>query len=435
MLWYRDSGPDVALGRSSAVEHEAFLTLLAAKSGVPTAEVVTAGETSTGDALLVLRGSGTSLAELPTEAVTDALLERAWRALSALGAANLAHLQLEPGVLVLSGEDVELRELAGATVAADQAERSRDRAQLLASTAAVVGTERAVRVAVASLGPETAAATLPYLQEAAFGGPLRRAMKAADLEADDLRKAFAEAVGATAPALVKLRRVTWGSAAQSALLVLAAAAVFSYLGQVDFDDLRNDLQDAQWSWIAVGAIIAQLPRLAQAYATLGSVPQALPYGPVYAMQLATGYLNLALPSSLARMAISVRFFQRQGVAPATAVASGVVDSLANNVVQAILLLFLLLFSQASVNLGLSSPDSSGGSNLLWLLVGIGLVVVIAAVVAVVVIPRVRHLVVERVRQWAPRCARPSPACATRRSSASWSVATSPARSCSPRRSV
>ena len=37
----------------------------------------------------------------------------------------------------------------------------------------------------------------------------------------------------------------------------------------------------------------------------------LPFGPVYIMQLATGYMNLALPSSLARMAINIRFFQRQ----------------------------------------------------------------------------------------------------------------------------
>jgi uncharacterized membrane protein YbhN (UPF0104 family) len=287
-------------------------------------------------------------------------------------------------------------------VAADQAERNRDRAQLLASTAVVVGPERALRAAVAALGPDETKVMLPFLQEAAFGGPLRRALKAADLEADELRKAGAEAVGATPPDLVKLRRVTWGSAAQSALLVLAALAVFSYLGQVDFDELRHDLEDAQWSWVAVAAIVAQLPRLAQAYATLGSVPQALPYGPVYAMQLATGYLNLALPSSLARMAISVRFFQRQGVPAATAVASGVVDSLANNVVQALLLVLLLLFSQASVNLNLSSPDDSGGSGLLVLLVAIGVLVVVSAVVALVAVPRVRHAVFERVRQWIPQ---------------------------------
>jgi glycosyltransferase 2 family protein len=64
--------------------------------------------------------------------------------------------------------------------------------------------------------------------------------------------------------------------------------------------------------------------------------------------------------------------------------------------------FLLLFSQSSVNLDVSSPGASGGSNLLWLLVAIAILVVIAGVVALVVVPRVRRLVLERLRHWIPQ---------------------------------
>ena len=81
-------------------------------------------------------------------------------------------------------------------------------------------------------------------------------------------------------------------------------------------------------------VVAQLPRLSQAVSTLGSVPSSMPFGPVYAMQLATGYMNVALPSNLARMAVNVRFFQRQGLTAPTAVASGVIDSFASTIVQA-----------------------------------------------------------------------------------------------------
>ena len=59
-LWYQDSGPPLRLGRGQAAEHEAFVTLLARNGGVPTREVVTAGETRGGDALLVLRGAGST---------------------------------------------------------------------------------------------------------------------------------------------------------------------------------------------------------------------------------------------------------------------------------------------------------------------------------------------------------------------------------------
>ena len=74
------------------------------------------------------------------------------------------------------------------------------------------------------------------------------------------------------------------------------------------------------------------------------------------MQLATGYLNLALPSNLARMAINIRFFQRHGVPPATAVTAGAIDSFVSTVMQALLLVALLLFSESSLDFGLETPS-------------------------------------------------------------------------------
>src|SRR6185503_4888262 len=99
------------------------------------------------------------------------------------------------------------------------------------------------------------------------------------------------------------------------------------------------------------------------------VPARLPYGPVYAMQLAVGFMNVALPSAVARMAVNIRFFQRQGVSPPVAVTAGAIDSFAGNVVQILPLVLLLVFSPSSVNLDLESPsDDSGGNAILTVLV-------------------------------------------------------------------
>jgi uncharacterized membrane protein YbhN (UPF0104 family) len=114
------------------------------------------------------------------------------------------------------------------------------------------------------------------------------------------------------------------------------------------------------------------------------------------MQLATGYMNVALPSSLARMAVNVRFFQRQGLSAPTAVASGVIDSLAGTFVQAVLLGALLLFSESS--LALQFPAPSGGLLvLLWVLVA----ALVGSAVALVVVRRVREAIAGRVRRWWP----------------------------------
>ena len=151
-------------------------------------------------------------------------------------------------------------DLGGGTVAPDQDERLTDRAQLLATTATAAGTERAVAVAIAASGRDQVAALLPYLQPAAFAQPLRRALKAAAIDVDALRAAAAAAAGTEAPELAKLRRITWGTLLQVVLLVLAGAAVLSFVGGVDFDQFRAALRDASWGWIAAGAIVAQLPR-------------------------------------------------------------------------------------------------------------------------------------------------------------------------------
>ena len=145
-------------------------------------------------------------------------------------------------------------------------------------------------------------------------------------------------------------------------------------------EFEDALSQASWGWIAAGAIVAQLPRLSQAVATRASVPAEVPFGPVYVLQLAMSYLNLAVPTSFAGVAIGVRFFQRLGLSSAAAVTSGTINTFANNVVQAGLLGILLLFSGATLNLDIGTPSASGATHILVLLLGIAAVVAIGAVV-------------------------------------------------------
>jgi uncharacterized membrane protein YbhN (UPF0104 family) len=400
-LNYRDTGSARGFSRGDPAEREALLTLLAGNGGVPTPAVVTAGTTDTDDSLLVLQDAGRRLSSLTAEEIGDDDLASCWAAVDTLAKAHLAHQQISPATLRIDRRRAMLVDLGGGTVAPGDDERLTDRAQLLATTATVVGTERALRSAVTAIGTDDLAALLPYLQHAAFNPSLRRAVKAAKIDVDELRAAAAAAAGVEKPELVQLRRVTWGTLIQLGLLMFAGAAVLSFVGGVNFNELREDLQGASWGWIIAGAIVAQLPRLTQAVSTLGSIPVRLPFGPVYALQLATSYMNLALPSSIARMAVSIRFFQRRGVAPAIAVTSGMIDSFTNMVVQAMLLILLLLFSSATLNLDLSAPESSGLTHLLLVLLGVGVAVIVGALI----LPfgrRMLHALRERIHTWWPQ---------------------------------
>jgi uncharacterized protein (TIRG00374 family) len=184
--------------------------------------------------------------------------------------------------------------------------------------------------------------------------------------------------------------------AQIALLVFAVSALAGALSGLDSEEMATYFDDALWGWVIFGVIFAQVPRLTQAVSTLGSVAVRLPFGPVYLMQLATGYLNLALPSNLARMAINIRFFQRQGIPPVTAVTAGTIDSFASTTIQVVLLAALLLFSESSLNFDLDTPSGPSLEALLIVL-AIGLVVV----VIIALTGRVRRAIAERVRRWWP----------------------------------
>ena len=379
-LWYRDPG-SVGLSRARPAEREALFTLFARNAGAPVSEVISAGITAGGDTLIILGASGRLLGSFAADEVSDELLGRCWAALDRLAQARVAHREISPSALRIQDGDVTLVDLGGGIVAPDHDERLTDRAQLLATTASVVGTDRAVAAAMAAIGTEEVSALLPYLQQAAFAGPLRKALKTAEIDVDDLRKAAAEAAGTPVPELVRMSRVTWGTLIQVALLMFAGAAVLSFVGGVDFADLADDLRGASWGWIIAAAIVAQLPRITQAISTLGATPVSLPFGPVYALQLAMSYMNLALPSSIARLAISVRFFQRLGVAPAIAVTSGAIDSFTNTIVQVLLLVLLLIFSSSTVNLDLGEPSSPDVSHLLFVLLGLALLVIVGVLVS------------------------------------------------------
>jgi glycosyltransferase 2 family protein len=158
--WYRGERERLRLSRIEAVEHEALVTLLAAQAGVATAEVVTAAESSSGDALLVLRDASRPLGELGPEDIDDAIVGLAWESLARLGAGGVAHLGIEPGTVALFDGDVGLVGFGGATLAATADQLLTDRAQLLATTASVVGSRRAIGRAITAVGADGVAALL-----------------------------------------------------------------------------------------------------------------------------------------------------------------------------------------------------------------------------------------------------------------------------------
>jgi uncharacterized membrane protein YbhN (UPF0104 family) len=391
-LWYRDSNQVTRLKRSESVEHEGFMTFLAAKAGARVPEVISAGRAENGDALFIARPTGRPL-EIDDIALSTQEVDALWDQLAVLHAAGITHRRIDLDRIVRHDDGTAgFDDLSSSSVQAEEADLLKDRAQLFGLSALASGEEVAVAAARRALGEADLAEVLPYLQEAALPPVVRLALNRRDVDLDDIRNRLTETLGVEKPELAKLRRVTWGSVFNMALLTIAAYTIIGMLGGIDYDAFWNALQNANWWWLAIALFIGQTPRVAAAFSTLGSSKAPLPLGPTIALQFATCYINLTVPSSAGRVALTTRYFQRNGVTTMTALAAGFIDTLAQTIIQ--ITLFILIFFASDVDLAVSlDTDELSGFATIALLALAGIVV---AILVVALVPSVRRRVLAPV---------------------------------------
>jgi len=396
-LWYRDTDA-LTLTRLQQAEHEAFVTLLAERAGVPVDHVVKAGRSASNDALIVLRDPGSAMPTLVDHPRRTPLLEQVWDAVLGLQAAGIVHRDLGPRRFRLDGDTVRVSGFERATVSPTGDQIHSDAAQLIVTSALLGGTDATLDVARERLGADGLAAVIPYLQIAALGPNLRGEVRSAGLDLDDLRAATATAAEADEPAMANLRRVSRSTLFQAALLSAGAYFLISALSGIDFSEVWDQLQDATWGILVIALLFGQSPRFSQAESTRGACPRPVAYGPLVLLQFSISFINLVLPSTAARVAVNIRFFQRQGIPPASAVSIGVIDSVGGFAVQLMILASVLLFGWGNVDLHLPDDSTLGHGNILTVLVAAATVVVLAGLIGLA-FPGVRHRIVERVKPW------------------------------------
>ena len=395
-LWTKGETPTLGAGRLQQVEHEAFVTLLAERSGVCVMPIITAGIAAEGDALLVSDATARPLATLDAGEVSDDLLTQFWAAAATLHGLGVAHGRVDGYRLVVREDGTAaLADFAAAQVAAGHAALMRDRAQLMVSTALVVGTERAVSAAADALGTDGLVEVLPFLQTAVLDRATRHAVREQSWDMGALRKAAADWAGVEQPQLEKLRRVTWRSAVGVVLIGVIAYTLIAMFAGVDVQQLVDELKSADMVWLCLALFMSPTIQVAQAFSTMGASVQAVRFGAVLMLEYAIQFVALAVPSSAARVALEIRFFERFGIAAGGAASIGVVDSVSGFFVQVMLILAITLSGLASLNLGssgsssaLSSSSSGGGHPVIV----VALVLLVLGVIVAVAVPRYRAMI-------------------------------------------
>lgn len=391
-LWYKDSGPEVSITRLGQLERRAYLLLLAAQAGIPAEHVVAAGTAGEDeDAVLVLREpTGVRLPALTTDDLTDDVLIDAWSLAERLHDARVVHGTLTAGhVLRQHDGSIALLDFSRASSSRTATLVALDRVELLSTTAALVGEDRALNAAQEVLGREGLAELLSFLEPAAISAPARKEMGDRKDLLKSLREAGAERAGVDPPTLVPLRRISFTN-----ILMAVGTILGVYLLIAQFSDVPNlgeSLRSAQKGWVVVTALLSQLPQFAGAFVMLGSVATQLPYGPTLGVQFANNFTGF-VAGSVGTTAMIIRYFQRQGLTIAVAVSSGVLKTLSGMVVQFTLIVIALAVTWGDYDIALgsgsSSSDGGGHTDLILLLI----IVAGVAVGAMVTVPKLRKRV-------------------------------------------
>jgi uncharacterized membrane protein YbhN (UPF0104 family)/membrane-associated phospholipid phosphatase/tRNA A-37 threonylcarbamoyl transferase component Bud32 len=339
-----------------SVEHEALALVLAARHGVPTPEVTWTHRVSDSESVLVRSWvDGHDLSALTPD--DDVPLRQAWSLLGRLHDAGIAHGAATTGSFILADDQVVVVRLARARLRGTRADFRHDIAELLASSAAVVGAEQAVRRADESLGSEQLLDALPVLQPLALSDSTRTALRASSTTVDDVRRATA-ALGSAPSASAE--RPLWVVGRNLAPLVLGAIALVVLLAQIgNFRVALDAARNANPAWLAGAVLIAGAGYVMAAVSLMGAAPEPLALGRTTVVQFAAAFTNRIAPAGIGAMATNVRYLERSGIRRSRAVTSVGVNAAAGGIVHVTLLLTLVPLAglHASVHLP-TAPDLS-----------------------------------------------------------------------------
>ena len=394
-MWYHSSGPTAGAGRIVQAQNESLAMAMCRIARVGAPELVTAGQDVGGDVVVVsLDPDGTPLSMLDEADVDDALISDLWDELRSLhGNARIAHGRIGPDTVVVAADGaVAFVDLQHASTLPTDIQLVTDSASLLATTAILVGPDRAVATAIDAVDHELLTRTLPFVQEAALEPALRRNVKQAGFKVSELRSGLADSLGIDEPELAPVRRVSLKDIVMIAFAILAANLLISQIADVGFDVIVEELQDASTGWL-VAAFFIKIASYSTSYIGLRAVlTTPIPFAPTTMLQSAKSYVGLVVPTMVGRVGLDIRFLQKQGVSTVVAATQGPVLSLIGFTTE----VTLLLLTAWAVNPSLETDGVFDVQISGVLAFAVGIIVI--GIIVVLALPKLRNRVVPVVRE-------------------------------------
>ena len=362
----------VAFSSRARVEQLALACFLAQRARVPSPAPLLLAEMP-GETLVLVTTipGGTPSAG----AVSPAGAASLFGSLRRLHDAGVAHHDLRPGNVFMSGNCAGFCSLDAAEPGASELARRLDLVQALTTLAGTVGPAGAVTALRTGYGSVDDAAVAAVLQPVALAPWGWRAVRAASGSLNQIRR---ELLGDGAPVPApRLERFRLRTVATAVALTVAA---YLLIGEVSGINVLGTLSGANPGLLAVAVLGSALTYVGAALNLAAFVPKRLSIWRGFFVQLSTAFVGVAMPPTVGHVAVNARYLHRERVDDSS-IAAAVTLSQVVNVVTTVLLLIVFGVLTGS---GFSRFKIAPGGDVL-----IGLAVIAVVIIVLLGVPPTR----------------------------------------------
>ncbi len=337
-------------------EHEAFMTVLAGRTGACVPAVISAGSSSSGLAAIVEeRIPGRRLDAMEADEIDDDTLVKLWQQVRLLHDGHMAHGRLRRhSVLVGDDGGVHLIDLSAARAAADPDRQAREVAELLVSLAVAVGPTRSVAAAADGYGRDRLVAAAPFLQHLALSTPTVVELLPPRGLLGAVRDALSDVSDVDLPPFAQVTRVHPRTVVVLVVLGFGVNLLLPQVGtlQTTFEVIRH----GHWWWLAVGALATAVTWIAAALSQMGAVERRLPLRRTTSVQIASCFTNRVTPAGTGGLGLNEQYLEKQGLDRAEAINAVGINVLGGAIVHTIgVFIALGVLGESGVG-GLPLPD-------------------------------------------------------------------------------
>jgi uncharacterized membrane protein YbhN (UPF0104 family) len=339
------------------------------------------------------------LSDLPTDEVSDRLLDAIWAEVIKAHRAGITHRAIWSETILVGRDEqsdapeVWLTSWEMGEVASGVLSRRLDVVQVIAMMAAKVGAKRSVDAAFRNLDEAEISASSPLLQAIVLPRPTRVEAKAKGPILEEVREAILERLPEAPAEPEKLTRFGLRTVVTFGLVFVAAIII---LTTFKAGDVMAAIRTASPLWAVIAFAWGILSFVGAAMTVAAFSPVRLKFMTVVRAQLTASYVSIAAPAGVGHAAVNLRLLTRKGVPRALGVATVALVQVSAFVTTVLGLVVLSLVTGSTSTLA-SRPSRS-------VLVGVGAAA--AAVAIALALPRIRTWILAKVmptiRQTLPR---------------------------------